>query len=719
VIQAQLTPSFPGNKRQGDKSQGHEYAHPSSFGKRPEPLEGRRYISAGVGIVLALMLKNRLEREKRARVGSRITGRALSRRGGFGAVLALAATLISLALPAPALAAPSGFTPCANTRGFFCGQVVVPVDRSGLAVLTTTTISLHVMWRPAEVADSNGAIFALAGGPGQAALPFAADFAVALAPALKTRDLVVFDQRGTGASALDCPSAATATSFSQYVQGCAAELGPARSYYTSKDSALDLDAVRAAVGVDKVTIYGVSYGTYVAQLYARLFPAHTAALVLDSVVASTGVDVFLRSNFTSISSVLAANCSKKLCRGITGTPYRDFRQLVARVRAKGSLPLRYVNTAGKVHGMRIGQADLFFFMAEVYSFDAALRARLPGAVRSALAGDPYPLGRLFAPSPAGTVPNAEQSNTLYLATRCTEESFPWLPSDSTSARTSKLSIALNGILASAFDPFTPATSLNASDANFCLYWPAPTVPVNPTVTAPPPNVPVLVLSGQEDDVTPAVEGQEVAALFPQAKRVIVPFTGHSVTTDIWPNADTCVTRALTSFFGGTAVASCPYVTPFFRPVKRDPVALAKVKPVKLTGIRGRTVGAVLGTLSDVTMTELSGAGPTVGLRGGNFTGPVASLRLRKIVYVPGVVVNGKLNLVNGLAKVTVSGKGASGRLVVHRYKKITTVKGTLDGKRLSIKTHTSPNDSTVATRLPGMLGLSLAARARSSTSLFR
>ena len=110
------------------------------------------------------------------------------------------------------------------------------------------------------------------------------------------------------------------------------------------------------------------------------------------------------------------------------------------------------------------------------------------------------------------------------------------------------------------------------------------------------------------------------------------------------------------------------------------------------------------------MTELSGSGPTAGLRGGYFRGSVASLRLRKIVYVPGVVVNGSLNLVSGLAKVTVRGKAARGKLVIRRGKKITSVKGTLDGKRLSIRTRTSANDSTVAVRLPSLLGMSLGTR---------
>lgn len=655
--------------------------------------------------------KSCLGRRKQAETGPQGIVQSRAERSGLIGAFALVATLVSLALPAPALGAvPTGFVPCQSSSGFYCGHVVVPVDRSGVVIPTTTTVTLSVMWKPAKVADTDGAIFALAGGPGQAATPYATDFAVALAPALTTRDLVIFDQRGTGASALSCPGAAFAMTYQQYVEECAAELGSARSYYTSKDSALDMEAVREAVGIDKVTVFGVSYGTYVAQLYARLFPTHAAALVLDSVVSSNGVDPFLRSNFTAIRSVLAANCSKTLCSGITSNPYHDLMRLVTRARTKGGLSLHYVNSTGKVRTLTASQIDLFYFVTEMFSLDAASRARFPAAIRAALDGDSYPLGRLLAPASSTAVSNAELSDTLYLATRCTEETFPWSMSDSLGGRKSKLTSALAAIPTNAFNPFTSAAALSLSDVNYCLYWPAPAVAVDPTVTAPLPDIPVLVLNGLEDDVTPAVDAKEVAALFPQAKSISVPFTGHSVITDVWPNATTCVTRALTSFFGGTAIAPCDYVTPFFKPIKRDAASLAQVKPVKLKGVRGQTIGAVLGTLSDVSMTELSGSGPTVGLRGGYFSGSLKSLRMRKLVYVPGVVVSGSLNLVSGLAKVTVTGQGSHGKLVVRRHAKITTVKGTLDGTRVSVKTATSANDSNVATRLPGLLKLKLATR---------
>jgi pimeloyl-ACP methyl ester carboxylesterase len=639
-------------------------------------------------------------------------GRACAERSLFGA-LAIAAAAVSLALPANAKAAvPAGFTPCSGAAGFYCGSVSVPLDRSGLVIPTTTTVNLKVMIMPARVADTGGAIVALAGGPGQAATPHAGFFAAALYPFLGTHDLIVFDQRGTGGSgALDCPGAASATSLQGFVEECASEIGPARAYYASKDSAEDIDAVRAAVGVDKLTVFGVSYGTYVAQLYARLFPAHTSALVLDSVVPSTGIDAFLRNNFLAIRKVLSSNCSRKVCRGITGTPYSDFKRLVRRSIAKRSLKLHYVDSSGRVQRLNAGQVDLMSFMVEGFTYDAVARARFPSAVRSALAGDPYPLGRLLAPVLGAPISNYQFSTALFLSTTCTETSFPWTPSDPISVRESKASGALGSISQSIFSPFTPQTALSLSVIPICAYWPAPQQPVDASVTEPAPDVPVLLLDGEEDDLTPASNGIEVASLFPHATRVGVPFTGHSVISDVWPNASTCVGRSLTSFFAGNPVASCRYVKPFFRPIKRDPTRLRKVKHVGVKGARGRTVGAVLGTLSDVTMTALSGMENNAGLHGGRFSGSLINLRLRKIVYVPGVIVSGRFDVVRGKAALRIKGEGARGKLTVHRYKKFTRIKGTLDGEKIRIKTRTSSNDRTVAAKLPGLLGMNMTTRA--------
>ena len=616
-----------------------------------------------------------------------------------------AAAVVVLALPAPAQAAvPAGFTPCLSASGFYCGTVTVPIDRTGaVPELIGKTIGLHVMWKPATVADTEGALVALAGGPGQAATPYAADFATALAPALGTRDLVVFDQRGTGDSGLlDCPGAdSSATSLEQFVEMCATELGSARDYYSSKDSAEDIDSIRQAIGVDQITIFGVSYGTYVAQLYSRLFPTHTAALALDSVVSANGVDPFSLSNFAAVPSVLAANCSRNLCHGVTTNSFADLERVVARAK-KSALKLHYVGPNGKTRTFAAGETDLFSFMVETFSLDAVARARFPAALRSTLAGDTYPLGRLLAPTTSSGI-SSGVSPVLYMATSCSDTHFPWSPSDPLPVRQAKTLAAEAAIPASAYSPFLPATGLAVSNIGLCIYWPPTNV--DASVTAPAPDRPVLLIDGLEDDLTPLSGAIAVASLYPHAVRVNVPFTGHSAISDDWPNADVCVESALAHFFTGTPVPACSYVTPFFRPVPIDPASLAKVKPVILRGVRGRTIGAVLGTLSDVTATALDGS--STGLRGGVFSGSLFKLRLSKLVYVPGVIVNGTYNVVTGAATVTVSGSGSRGQLSIRRGKTYTTVKGKLDKKPLSGRVRTRTNDATIAKRLQALIGMNM------------
>src|SRR5829696_4383511 len=102
-----------------------------------------------------------------------------------------------LLFAASASAAPIAYAPCSATSPLQCGTLDVPLDRSG-AIPGTVRITAARKVAPAN--PTNAALVGLVGGPGGAALPIATEFAEQLAGVLTTRDLLVFDPRGVGAS---------------------------------------------------------------------------------------------------------------------------------------------------------------------------------------------------------------------------------------------------------------------------------------------------------------------------------------------------------------------------------------------------------------------------------------------------------------------------------------------------------------------------------------
>jgi len=172
-----------------------------------------------------------------------------------------------------------------------CGRFSVPEDpedpqgpRIDLAVAIVPAVATRAKPDP---------LFLLAGGPGQGAIHGFAPLLAAFAGVRRERDLVLVDQRGTGASnRLDCPmpEEALATGdispaeLRDLARGCLAKLPGRPQFYTTSIAVDDLEAVRAALGYDNINLYGGSYGTRVAQHYARRHPEHTRTIVLDGVV---------------------------------------------------------------------------------------------------------------------------------------------------------------------------------------------------------------------------------------------------------------------------------------------------------------------------------------------------------------------------------------------------------------------------------------------------
>jgi pimeloyl-ACP methyl ester carboxylesterase len=132
----------------------------------------------------------------------------------------------------------------------------------------------------------------IAGGPGQSSIEFYAAYAHAFEHIRRNRDIVLMDQRGTGSSAaLDCDMDEEALDM-QYsreqaiedAEKCLEALPYDPRFFTTSVAVTDLEALREALAYPLFNIYGVSYGTRVAQHFARRYPAATRSVVLDGVV---------------------------------------------------------------------------------------------------------------------------------------------------------------------------------------------------------------------------------------------------------------------------------------------------------------------------------------------------------------------------------------------------------------------------------------------------
>lgn len=562
--------------------------------------------------------------------------------------LRLRLTLAGLAAVAAAVqagpAAAVTFARCTGAlgqAGVQCGTVSVPVDRTGA---TAGTISLHVERVPARGFPSQPPLVALAGGPGQGASAFTRTFAALFHPALASRDLLVVDQRGTGHSgALRCSSLeggiASEAELAQGLQACVTSLGSQVGHYRTADSTDDLDAVRAAVGAERLALFGVSYGTKVALAYASRYPSRVDRLVLDSVVQPDGPDVLWRSTFAAVPRVLREVCGRD-CR-FTGSPGADVAALTSRL-AAGPLRAPFVAPNGRRFPAAISGPDLFGLLL-AGDFDPWLRAALPAAISSAAKGDGAQLVRLLGDA-GGSAPDPAEvfSTPLYFATTCSDSALPWGPAETTEQRLEALRAQVAAVPADAFAPFDRDSALQVSIPWTCRYWAAPTGR-SPSFAGLP-DVPALLLNGTLDLRTPLADAQAVAARLPRSRLIAVGGTGHSVLT----SGPLCARNSAVSFLAGRAVpdARCAF-PPVLLPERPAPRSLRAVGG----RARARLAAAARLTLDDVVRHLPSAAGRVTrrsfdlrggGLRGGRFVARPGRLVLDRVVFVPGVTVSGTI-----------------------------------------------------------------------------
>ncbi len=314
----------------------------------------------------------------------------------------------SAAAPLPALAPPPPITwsACPSQSGYLCGTVAVPVD---YAEPKGPTISVPVIEKPAAVpATSRGVLLFNPGGPGESGVQILPVLAALLPTEVSDDfDLVSFDERGTGASdGLVCgPSPAAAASVeplpatpsgplpaSGLYRGlhadCAAAAPALLPHIDSTDAARDMDRIRQALGVSKISYWGLSYGTVLGSVYAHLFPQRIRAMVLDGAVVessplATGVRAEASALTASLDHFFAACAAEPNCP--LGSDPRSYYEDLATELAHHPLP-----APGKGDDLPVTLGDLdsaTLFYLSVPSFGNAFTT----ALLAATAGDGAPL----------------------------------------------------------------------------------------------------------------------------------------------------------------------------------------------------------------------------------------------------------------------------------------------------------------------------------------
>jgi len=320
--------------------------------------------------------------------------------------------------------------------------------------------------------------------------------------------IVLLDPRGTGPAPLRCPALQQWTGVrltlpAAAVRSCAATVGAQRSLYGTDEVVRDLERLRTALGVPAWTLFGVSYGTFVAQQYAARYPRRTAALALDSAFPPSGIDSLQTDSVRAVGPALRSACAA--LAGCSGDPVADLAAVVAR------------------DG---GAADLLAAVQVLSSTDPTY-ADLIRALHAARRGDRDPLQSLLAELRTGNGTTAEVfSAALGVAATCGDQRFPWGRSDAPAAgRGAALRRAVRALPAGSVGPFGRAGLLGGGPAAECRAWP-PTRPSR--LAAPARGIPTLFLSGGRDVAAPPAELQRVVRADRAARLTVVPGVGHVV-----------------------------------------------------------------------------------------------------------------------------------------------------------------------------------------------
>jgi pimeloyl-ACP methyl ester carboxylesterase len=445
--------------------------------------------------------------------------------------------------------------PCTGQlAGLQCASLQVPLnyaDPSGKKI----TIALSMVPATAPAARQQGVMLVNPGGPGASGRSLAGSVAAGLSPQVAaTYDIVGFDPRGVGGSspALSCdpnffqgvrpdyiPANASAEQVlinraKSYATACEQRYGWFLPYETTENTARDLDQIRQAFGVQQVTYYGFSYGTYLGQVFGTLFPSHVRRMVLDSTVDPTGA--WYQDNISQdyafqgrIEAFFAWAAKYDSTYGL-GAATAQVQATYYKIRAK----LEKTPIDGP-DGPMIGPDEL----DDTIVLGGYLNALWPGLAQALSEylnnGNSSDLITQYQQYGAQN----ENEFAVYNAVECADVNWPrnWSKWQSDTEHVYQ---------AAPFEAWDNAW-FNAS----CAFWPV-TGPAKPFQVNGAQLPPVLMLQGTLDAATPYAGAQDAHKLLPTARMVVVEGDGnHGQSLETPP--DSCVQNYLNSYLATGAV----------------------------------------------------------------------------------------------------------------------------------------------------------------------
>jgi pimeloyl-ACP methyl ester carboxylesterase len=559
---------------------------------------------------------------------------------------------------------------CASAAPW-CGILMRALDPNGAI---PGTIPIYFEYYPHSAAGpAAGTLVATEGGPGYPATGSRDDYLALFEPLRASHDVLIMDNRGTGRSAaINCGQLQNAPQLTEAnIGACGRALGRTAPLYGTALATDDLAAVLDALGIARISLYGNSYGTYFAQVFALRHAAKLRALVLDGADALDGPDFAWWPHYApAMRAKFNLACERAPgCKAIAGSSMEHIAPALQLLRAQPlAAHVHYGNRRVMNFTANATQLAIVMFAG---SPDYATVRELDAAARAFSAADRLPLLRLMAETLASvdsrdpTHSPARFSAGLAAAVSCHDPPQIFDMRLAPAQRVAARDLLIAKRTREQPDTYAPFTideyrgmPLDYAFIDACVQWPvaASGAPASPLVFADSqyPDVPVLVLSGEFDNMTSVADAAVVTAHFPRAHHVVIASSFH---VNALPHARTdcgavLVRRFMENLSSGDE--SCAAQVPEVRLVARFARQARELDPAQGSAANRaseeqlRVVSAALLTCEDLIVRAAeNGAGDGIGLRGGTFS--VAKTRggyrlmLREVRWTDDLSVSGRID----------------------------------------------------------------------------